>query len=43
MEFLIALQRAINEAIGSDLSAFAATRDSPALLAVLPLGAIHAA
>jgi nickel/cobalt transporter (NicO) family protein len=46
MELLIGLQRWINAAIAADLSAFAATRDWAALLAVLPLGilfgAIHA-
>src|SRR5215203_3607561 len=46
MEFLVAIQRSINSVITADLSAFAATRDWMALLAVLPLGilfgAVHA-
>jgi len=46
MDFLISLQRWINASIIADLSAFAATRNWLALLAVLPLGvsfgAVHA-
>src|SRR5215208_6062085 len=46
MDFLVGLQRWINASITADLSAFAATRNWLALLAVLPLGiafgAVHA-
>src|SRR5829696_8107033 len=46
MDFLVGLQRWINASITADLSAFAATRDWLALLAVLPFGiafgAVHA-
>jgi ABC-type nickel/cobalt efflux system permease component RcnA len=46
MEFLIAVQGAIRQGITADLSAYAASRDSLALLAVLPFGilfgAVHA-
>src|ERR671913_2321935 len=46
MDFLVGLQRWINTSITADLSAFAATRDWFALLAVLPMGvafgAVHA-
>jgi nickel/cobalt transporter (NicO) family protein len=46
MDFLVGLQRWINASITADLSAFAATRDWFALLAVLPFGiafgAVHA-
>src|SRR5918993_941776 len=46
MDFLVGLQRWINTSITADLSAFAATRDWFALLAVLPFGiafgAVHA-
>src|SRR5215203_3763207 len=43
MEFLVAIQRSINSVITADLSAFAATRDWMALLAVLPLGILFGA
>jgi hypothetical protein len=43
MEFLLAIQRWTNTAISADLSAFAATRDWGALLAVLPLGIVFGA
>src|SRR5215203_3212669 len=43
MEFLVAIQRSINSVITADLSAFAATRDWMALLAVLPLGVLFGA
>jgi nickel/cobalt exporter len=43
MEFLLAIQRWTNTAISANLSAFAATRDWWALLAVLPLGIVFGA
>jgi ABC-type nickel/cobalt efflux system permease component RcnA len=46
MEILIAVQGTIRQAITADLSAYAGSRDSLALLAVLPFeilfGAVHA-
>lgn len=38
MEFLVAVQATIRLAITADLSAYASSRDSVALLAVLPFG-----